>query len=97
MAQVAAHCARIAEVGGAAVPACGADLVSFLAGDGLPEPPGIGLPVGSDRDLHDIDEPDRATAYGELIRQLLLAGQPEPLVRGVLEDNALAFLRRVLP
>jgi membrane dipeptidase len=86
-AALARHAAHIERVAGPAVPACGADFMDVIAGDGLPEPRIIEAPPSP---LRDAPEPSRTTAYADLEEALGARAQ------AVLWDNAVAFLRRAL-
>jgi membrane dipeptidase len=89
-AEVAArHARHIAEVAGTAVPAVGADLLGFMP-ERYPEAPGTGLPTDADGSLKDLPEASREAFHPDLGRHLGGLGP------AVLEENALAFLRRLL-
>jgi membrane dipeptidase len=93
-AQAAAHARHIAEVGGATVPALGADFVAFL-GRGPAEPAHLRPPEGDDPTLADAPEPARETAYAD-IRTAVTADTGSDAADALLGGNALAFLRRAL-
>jgi membrane dipeptidase len=90
VARMVEHGARIAAVGGASVPAVGADLVSFLI-DWPAEPSDLQAPEGADPELRDEPEPARAELYPQLRAAVGTAAA------GMLGENALAFWRRALP
>ena len=92
--QAAAHARHIARVGGATVPAVGADFVSFL-GEGPAEPVHLRPPEGPDTTLRETPEPPRETAYAD-IRAAVTADAGEAAADALLSGNALAFLRRAL-
>lgn len=93
--QAAAHARHIARVGGASVPALGADFVAFLS-HGPAEPAHLRPPDGPDPSLGDAPEPPRETAYDE-IGTAVTADAGAPAADALLRENALAFLRRALP
>jgi membrane dipeptidase len=89
-AEVAArHARHVAEVAGTTVPAVGADLLAFMP-ERYPEPAGTSLPGDADQALKALPEAPRESFHPDLGRHLGALGP------AVLEENALAFLRRVL-
>jgi membrane dipeptidase len=93
-AQAALHRRHIAEIGGAAVPAMGADFVAFLP-PGAAEPVHLRPPEGPDATLRDVAEPPRETAYAD-IHQAVAADAGADAADALMAGNALAFLRRAL-
>ena len=93
--RMADHHAHLLAVGGASLPAVGADFVAHLP-DGPPEPPELGLPPDADRSLSALPEADRATVYADLAAALAARGVDPPAVTAVEHGNALRLLRQVL-
>jgi len=87
---VAAHHARMHAID-PHLPAFGADFTAFLPQAAAPDRPGLGLPAGSDRSLHEHPEPPRETVYHD---SLALIGPAR--AEAVASANALRFLRAAL-
>ena len=93
IAATARHAAHLAAVGGATLPALGADFVAFLS-DGPAEPGHLRPPAGS-AGLVYAPEPDREGYYAAVSDATTAMSGPQASA-ALLGGNALAFLRRVL-
>ncbi len=92
--QAAAHHDHLVSVGGAALPAIGADFVAFLP-HGPSEPHHLQPPEAPDSSLASVPEPPRETAYAD-VRAAVAAGSGADRADALMAGNALAFLRRAL-
>ncbi len=92
--QAAAHHDHLVSVGGAALPAVGADFVGFLP-HGPSEPHHLQPPEAPGASLAGVPEPPRETAYAE-VRAAVAARSGAEQAETLMSGNALAFLRRAL-
>jgi membrane dipeptidase len=92
--QAAAHHDHLVAVGGARLPAVGADFVAFL-GHGPSEPHHLQPPEAPDAALASVPEPSRETAYAD-VRAAVAARSGAGAADALMSGNALAFLRRAL-
>ena len=93
--QAAAHYDHIVAVGGATLPAIGADFVAFLP-HGPAEPHHLQPPEAPDAALASVPEPPREKAYAD-VRAAVAARAGDEQADALMSGNALAFLRRALP
>jgi membrane dipeptidase len=92
--QAAAHHDHLVSVGGAALPAVGADFVAFLP-HGPSEPHHLQPPEAPDAALASVPEPPRETAYAD-VRAAVAARSGAAQADALMSGNALAFLRHTL-